>query len=132
MIYFPTGGLKGTWNEKWSIFGGIFTTVSINMICSEKHKTLNQSQQDGICTDVERLLNTGLNTPRPLRQTHTLVTSFYNRSFMSFKSLCSHESEFSTLVEFISLIIPPHIWKEVDWAMFCTCVRNQNGQIAFA
>ena len=54
-IHFPTGGIKGAWDEKWSIFGEIFTSVSIKMIRSETQNF--ELVPMGICTDVERLLN---------------------------------------------------------------------------
>ena len=54
-IHFPTGGIKGAWDEKWSIFGEIFTSLSIKMIRSETQNF--ELVPMGICTDVERLLN---------------------------------------------------------------------------
>ena len=35
-IRFPMGGIKGAWDEKWSIFGEIFTPLSIKMKHSAK------------------------------------------------------------------------------------------------
>ena len=58
-ICFPMGRIKGAWDEKWTIFGELFTSVSIKMKRSaSQHRELTPI---GICTDVEMLLNIIIN-----------------------------------------------------------------------
>ena len=55
-ITFPTGGIKGAWDEKWSIFGHIFTPVSLE-IHRESMIIPSEPTPFGFCTDNEHLLN---------------------------------------------------------------------------
>ena len=55
-ITFPTGGIKGAWDEKWSVFGNIFTPITLQ-ICRESMSISPEPTPFGFCTDNEGLLN---------------------------------------------------------------------------
>ena len=51
-IYFPQGGIKGAWDEKWSVFGNIFlyTTHQLYLGITPEYTPF-------FCLDIEQLLN---------------------------------------------------------------------------
>ena len=55
-IVFPSGGIIEAWDEKWSVFGSIFTPITLQMICRENTKN-PMPTPFGFCTDIEHLLN---------------------------------------------------------------------------
>ena len=55
-ITFPIGGIKGAWDEKWPVFGDIFTTVTLG-IYRQNMTIPAEPTPFGFCTDNQGLLN---------------------------------------------------------------------------
>ena len=56
-VVFPAGGVKAAWDEKWMIFGEIFTPVMLNIEQSTDKSAKPVPTPFGFCIDIHKLLN---------------------------------------------------------------------------
>ena len=54
--FLPEGGIKRTWDEKWEIFGSIFTSIILPIV-NKKLIPIQQPTLFRCCIDTNHLLN---------------------------------------------------------------------------